>query len=104
MLTNIAPGERGHAEIAVLSGWAKFTQKKSSKGTQYRYLTPRVEIDAGEATAVLNAGDGSTDIYVESGAGRFSELSRQGVQSIAPDAKGGELIVRRGERPATPGA
>jgi hypothetical protein len=104
MLTSIASGARGQSEIALLSGWAKFTQKKSSKGTQYRYLTPRVEIDAGEATAVLNAGDGSTDIYVESGAVRFSEISRKGVQRIARDAKGGEFIVRRGEQPATLGS
>src|SRR6266850_469249 len=103
MLTTIASGARGQSEIALLSGWAKFTQKKSSKGTQYRYLTPRVEIDAGEATAVLNAGDGSTDIYVESGAVRFSEIGRKGVQRIARDAKGGEFIVRRGEQPATLG-
>ena len=104
MLTNIAPAARGQAEIAVLSGWAKFTQKKSGKGTQYRYLTPRVEINAGEATAVLNAGDGSTDIYVESGALRFSEIGRKGVQRIARDAKGGEFITRRGEQPATLGS
>src|SRR6266853_1289668 len=70
-----------------------------SQGTQYRYLTPRVEINAGEATAVLNAGDGSTDIYVESGAVRFSEIGRKGVQRIARDAKGGEFIVRKGEQP-----
>jgi len=103
MLTNIASGARGQSEIAVLSGWAKFTQKKSSKGAQYRYLTPRAEITAGEATAVLNAGDGSTDIYIESGAVRFSEIGRKGVQRIARDAKGGEFIVRRGEQPATLG-
>ena len=104
MLTNIASGARGESEIAVLSGWAKFAQKKSSKGAQYRYLTPRAEITAGEATAVLNAGDGSTDIYVESGAVRFSEIGRKGVQRIARDAKGGEFIVRRGEQPATVGS
>src|SRR5882757_10424771 len=101
MLTTIASGARGQSEIAVLSGWAKFTQKKSGKGIQYRYLTPRVEINAGEATAVLNTGDGSTDIYVESGTVRFSEIGRKGVQRIARDAKGGEFIVRRGEQPAT---
>src|SRR6267154_6416951 len=95
MLTSIVSGARGQSEIALLSGWAKFTQKKSSKGTQYRYLTPRVEINAGDATAVLNAGDGSTDIYVESGAVRFSEIGRKGVQRIARDAKGGEFIVHR---------
>ncbi len=103
MLTNIAPGARGQPEIAVLSGWAKFTQKKSGKGAQYRYLTPRAEITAGEATAVLNAGDGFTDIYIESGAVRFSEVGRKGVQRIARDAKGGEFIVRRDEQPATVG-
>jgi hypothetical protein len=103
MLTNIASA-RGQSEIAVLSGWAKFTQKKSGKGTQYRYLTPRVELNAGEATAVLNTGDGSTDIYIESGAVRFSEMGRKGVQRIVRDAKGGEFIVRRGEQPATVGS
>ena len=104
MLTNLGSGARGQSEIAVLSGWAKFTQKKSGKEAQYRYLTPRAEITAGEATAVLNAGDGSTDIYIESGAVRFSEIGRKGVQRIARDAKGGEFIVRRGEQPATLGA
>src|SRR6267154_1934989 len=103
MLTNLGSGARGQSEIAVLSGWAKFTQKKSGKGAQYRYLTPRAEITAGEATAVLNAGDGSTDIYIESGAARFSEIGRKGVQRISRDAKGGEFIVRRGEQPATLG-
>ena len=55
-------------------------------------------------SAVLNAGDGSTDMYVESGAVRFSEIGRKGVQRIARDAKGGEFIVRRGEQPATVGS
>src|SRR2546429_2507308 len=104
MLTNITSGARGQSEIALLSGWAKFTQKKSGKCDQYRYLTPRVEINAGEATAVLNAGDGSTDIYVESGALRFSEIGRKGVQRIARDAQGSEVIIRRGEQPATLGS
>ena len=104
MLTNIASGARGQSEIALLSGWAKFAQKKSGKSTQYRYLTPRVELNAGEATAVLNTGDGSTDIYIESGAVRFSEIGRKGVQRIVRDAKGGEFIVRRGEQPATVGS
>src|SRR3979490_1514421 len=103
MLTTIASGTRDQAEIAVLSGWAKFTQKKAGKGAQSRYLTPRAEFTAGETTAVLNAGDGSTEIYVESGAVRFSEIGRKGVQRIARDAKGGEFIVRRGEQPATLG-
>jgi hypothetical protein len=103
MLTNIASGARGQSEIAVLSGWAKFTQKKSGKGAQYRYLTPRAEITAGEATAVLSAGDGSTEIYIESGAVKFSEIGRKGVQGIVRDAKGGEFIVRRGEQQATLG-
>lgn len=101
MLTNVGSGARGQSEIAVLSGWAKFTQKKSSKGAQYRYLTPRAEITTGDATAVVNAGDGSTDIYIESGVVRFSEIGRKGVQRIARDAKGGDFIVRRGEQPAT---
>jgi hypothetical protein len=98
MLTGVAPGR---SEIAVLSGWAKFTQKKSGKGAPYRYLTPLTEIASGEATAVLNAGDDFTALYIESGAVRFSEIGRRGAQSAARDAKGGEFIVRRREQPAT---
>src|SRR5258708_39003318 len=101
MLTNVGSGPRGQSEIAVLSGWAKLTQKKSGKFAQQRYFTPRAEITAAEATAVVTAGDGSIDIHVESGAVRFSEIGRKGVQRIARDAKGGEFIVRRGERPAS---
>ena len=99
MLTGAAPG-RGQSEIAMLSGWAKFTQKKSGKSAPYRYLTPLAEIASGEATAVLNAGDDFTAIYVESGTVRFSEIGRKGAQRTARDAKSGEFIVRRGEQPA----
>src|SRR3979490_586008 len=103
MLTNIASGALGQSEIAVLSGWAKFSQKKSSKGAQYRYLTPRAEIIAVEATAVLHSAHGSTDLYIESGTVGFSEVGRKGVQRIARDGKGGEFIVRRRKQPATLG-
>ncbi len=99
MLTGAAPG-RAQSEIAMLSGWAKFTQKKSGKSTPYRYLMPLAEIASGEATAVLNSGDDFTAIYVESGTVRFSEIGRKGTQRATRDAKGGEFIVRRGEQAA----
>jgi hypothetical protein len=99
MLTGVAPGARGQAEVAVLSGWAKFTHKKSGKGGPYRYLTPLAEIASGEVTAVLNAGDDFTALYIESGTVRFSEIGRKGAQRTARDAKGGEFIVRRGDQP-----
>lgn len=103
MLISIAPklNKRGHSEVAVLSGWAKFTQKQSSSGTQYRYFTPRAEIAAVEATAVLNAGKEFTDIFIEAGTVRFSEIGKKGAQKFVRDAKAGEFIVRRGEQPAT---
>jgi len=103
MLVSVAPerSTRGYSEVAVLSGWAKFTQKKSGKGMQYRYLTPRAEIAAGEATAVLSTGRDFTDIYIESGAMKFSEIGTKGAQRVARDTKGGEFIARRGEQPAT---
>lgn len=101
MLTDVAPAARGRSEIAMLSGWAKFTQKKSGKGGPYRVLTPLVEIASGEATAVLNAGDDFAAIYIESGTVKFSEIGRKGTQrTTTRDAKGGEFIVRRGEQPA----
>lgn len=105
MLTNIASerGTRRPSEIAVLSGWAKFSQKKSAKGTSYRYLTPLVEITSGDATAVLNAGNDFTDVFIESGTARFSEIGKKSTQRTARDAKGGEFIVRKGEQPASLG-
>jgi hypothetical protein len=103
MLTNIASerGTRGPSEVAVLSGWAKFSQKKSAKGTPFRYLTPLAEVTSGDATAVLNVGDEVTEIFIESGIVRFSEIGKKGAQKVARDAKGGEFIVRKREQPAT---
>ena len=98
MLAGAAPGGRGQPEIAVLSGWIKFTQKKSAKSTPFRVVAPLAEIASGDATAVLNAGGDFTDIYLESGAARFSERGRKG--SVVRDVKGGDFIVRRGEQPA----
>jgi hypothetical protein len=105
MLTNIAP-ERGTSrpsEIAVLSGWAKFSQKKSAKGTPYRYLTLHAEITSDDATAVLNTGNDFTDIFIESGAARFSEIGKKSTQRTARNARGGEFITRRGEQAAALG-
>src|SRR5882672_5396461 len=91
---------RSPSEVAVLSGWAKFTQKKSGKGTQYRYLTPRAEIAVAEATAVLNTSKEFIEIFIESGTVKFTETGKKGAPRAARDAKGGEFIVRRGEHPA----
>jgi hypothetical protein len=105
LMTNIASerGTRRPSEIAVLSGWAKFSQRKSAKGTAYRYLTPLVEITSGDGTAVLNAANDFTDIFIESGTARLSEIGKKSTQRAARDVKGGEFIVRRGEQPATLG-
>ena len=100
MLVGAPPGGRGPAEIAVLSGWVKLTQKKSAKSAPYRILTPLAEVAIGDGTAVLNAGNDSTDIYLESGAARFSERGRKGAGGAVRDVKGGDFIVRRGEQPA----
>jgi hypothetical protein len=100
MLAGAAPGGRGQAEIAVLSGWVKFTQKKSAKSAPYRVIAPLAEIASGDATAVLNAGDDFANIYVESGAARFFERGKKGPQGAVRDVKGGDFIVRKGEQPA----
>lgn len=100
MLAGAAPGGRGQPEIAVLSGWVKFTQRKSAKSAPYRVLAPLAEISSGDTTAVLNAGNDFTDIYLESGVARFSERGRKGPQGAVRDVKGGDFIARRGEQPA----
>ena len=99
MLVGAPAGGRGPAEITVLSGWVKFTQRKSAKSAPYRVLAPLAELASGEATAVLNVGNDSADIYVESGAARFSEPRRKGAGGMVRDVKGGDFIVRRGEQP-----
>src|SRR5258708_37121016 len=68
MLTNIASGARGQSDIAVLSRCAKIGQNQSSVVTQDRYHKPRIELNAGEATAVLIARVESNELYVESSA------------------------------------
>src|SRR5437660_9889833 len=55
MLTSFVSGARAQSEIALLSGWPTFTQKKSSKGRRYRYPTPRVSISTGEPTPARHA-------------------------------------------------
>jgi len=66
MLTNIASGARGQSEIAVLSGWAKFTQKKSSRRAVPLPHAARSRSSREKRTAGLNARRSPT-IYVESG-------------------------------------
>jgi hypothetical protein len=94
-------GGRGQAEIVVLSGWVKFAQRKSAKSAPYRVLAPLAEIASGDGTAVLNTGNDLTDIFLESGAAKFSERGKKGPYGAVRDVKGGDFIVRRGEQPAS---
>ncbi|HMH16749.1 MAG TPA: hypothetical protein VK572_01245 [Burkholderiales bacterium] len=94
-------GARGEEEIALQSGWAKFTQKKSGKGRPYRYQMPLARLSAGEATGVLHPGGDFNEIFLESGVGRFVELAKGGEPAGGRDVKGGEFIARRSGQPAT---
>ncbi len=93
-----AGGEPG---VALQSGWAKFTRTKAAKGKPYRYITPLVRLGTEGATGVLRIGEDSSEIFVESGAGRLVELSKSGSPGGGRDVKGGEFVVRAAGQPLT---
>jgi hypothetical protein len=90
---------RGEAEIAMLAGWLKFAQKKSTAGA-VRFYTPVAQLVADDATAVLHASGGAVEIFIESGTAKFFESGKKGSAGGARMLRGGEFIVRTGEQPA----
>jgi hypothetical protein len=96
----LAPlGANGEAGIALQSGWAKFTRAKTAKGQPFRYTVPLARLSTPGATGVLRIGVDSAEMFIESGAARFVELSKGGSPGAGRDLKGGEFIVRRDGQP-----
>ena len=90
-----AQGANGEAGVALQSGWAKFTRAKAAKGKPYRYTVPLARLSTSGATGVLRIGADSAELFIESGAARFVELSKSGSPGAGRDFKGGEFVVRR---------
>ncbi|HEV2096119.1 MAG TPA: hypothetical protein VGQ82_06410, partial [Chthoniobacterales bacterium] len=89
---------RGEAEVAVLAGWVKFAQKKPATGA-VRFYTPVAQLVAEDATAVLRVGGGAVEIFIESGAAKFSELGKRGAAVATRAVRGGEFISLSGDQP-----
>lgn len=92
----VAGGDPG---VALQSGWTKFTRAKAAKGKPYRYVAPLARLTTTGATGVLRIGEGSSELFVESGAARFVELSKSGTPGAGRDLKGGEFAARREGQP-----
>lgn len=92
----LAGGDPG---VALQSGWIKFTRAKAAKGKPYRYVAPLARLSTAAATGVLRIGAGSNELFLESGAARFVELSKSGAPGAGRDLKGGEFIARREGQP-----
>lgn len=97
LLLNVSKA-RGEAEVAVLAGWVKYAQKKPAVGA-VRFYTPVAQLVAEDATAVLRVGAGAVEIFIESGAAKFSELGKRGAAVATRAVKGGEFISRTGDQP-----
>jgi len=91
-----AGGEPG---AALQSGWVKFTRAKAAKGKPYRYIAPLARLSTSGATGVLRIAADSSELFLESGAARFVELSRSGLPGSGRDVKGGEFVVRKDGQP-----
>lgn len=91
----------GDVGIALQSGWAKFAQKKAAKGKPYRYIMPLARIGTAGAIGVLRVGADFCEMFVESGAARFVELSKGGSPGGGRDLKGGEFVARHTGQPVT---
>jgi hypothetical protein len=96
-----AQGANTEPGVALKSGWAKFTRTKAAKGKPYRYVTPLARLSTTGATGVLRMGDDTSELFIESGTGRFVELSAAGAPAGGRDVKGGEFVVRRAAQPVT---
>src|SRR5882672_7347787 len=91
----LAPQAAGDPGVALQSGWVKFSRAKAAKGKPYRYIAPLARLSTAGATGVLRIGQSATELFVESGAARFVELSPSGAPGAGRDLRGGEYIVRR---------
>jgi hypothetical protein len=83
----------GAAELVLLSGWLK--GETSAKGSAFRYDTPLLGATTKDGTFVVHATTGSTDIFVESGAGNVSEMGPDGSWGHLVPAKAGQFFSRK---------
>src|SRR5476649_2774335 len=68
------------ADYALASGWMKAAIPAGRKGEAraLRYILPGLIVETSDATLVLHASTGLDEVFVESGAAKVAELSRDG--------------------------
>jgi hypothetical protein len=95
LLLNVPParGAAGEAEIAMLSGWAKLTLKKSASPKAYRIHTPVAQLASEDATVVLRAGANFAEAFVETGSIKFAEMRGKELAANRRNVKGGEFVA-----------
>jgi hypothetical protein len=94
-----AQGAGGEPGVALQPGWAKFTRAKAAKGKLFRYTAPLARLSTAGATGVIRIGADASELFIESGAARYVELSKGGSPGPGRDVKGGEFLVRREGQP-----
>ena len=81
------------AEFVLLSGWLK--GESGQKPRTYRYATPALAGTTKDGALVLHAGQGSSEIFVESGSALVAAVTANGNASAPSGAKAGEFLTRR---------
>ena len=88
------------ADIFLLSGWLK--TESNARDNTFRYSTPLLGAAGKNATFVIHAAPGSSEIFVESGSGNVAEVSPQGNWArAATAATAGQFVTRKSGRNAT---
>ena len=88
-----ARGAKGETEAALLAGWLKVTQKADARNL--RVLAPHLQAAFDGATAVVRAGPGTLEVFVESGALRLAESGDGGKAGPTRNVKAGEFVAYR---------
>jgi hypothetical protein len=94
-----ARGAKGDTELALMAGWVKLTQKPNARNL--RVFAPQVIAAFDGATAVVRAGPGSFEAFVESGVLRVSEIGDGGRVGAARTVKAGEFFAFRNRQAST---
>jgi FecR-like protein len=90
-------------DVALAAGWLKAAIPAGRKGEarNLRYLLPGFEIETSDATVVLHAAMGLSEVFAENGSIKVSEVARDGTPGKTLTAKGSDYASRQEEQAAT---
>jgi hypothetical protein len=95
-----APGKP--TDVALAAGWLKAAIPAARKGEarNLRYLLPGLEIETSDATVVLHATMGLSEVFAENGSIKANEVARDGALGKTLTAKGSDYVSRQEEQAA----